>query len=430
MKTWIWPTARSLLASAVVFSLLLVYGRTRFYNDPGSVFFNSDYAFERRYCDYRQRQAEEFVKVETASTNSDSQRPGSLSTDISTTSKGGNNATICASFTTVRRRGTQYLDAAIGSALAGLSPQERLDVHFQVHFANSEPTIHPAFQQPWLDLLIDTAISYSTSVGARAKAHELEEAADWQAKSIFDYTYALSSCYDLGTPYVLMLEDDILLADSWLIRTLAALRSSEPTTGLAPHEWLYLRLFNQERSTGWSSRRIGANHEALISLGLILLILSLAIPLRRSYPTLRACLDKPTLAVVCLIAVPSLVVLFFQSGKASLLPPRPGLTIQNFGCCSQALLYPRDHVPGLLQYLRERERGQYDLMINDYAREQGLQRLSLYPVMVQHVGVESSLGTDRGEARSVWSAAFERLDAVRLEREHERMLEEVYGRTY
>ena len=47
-----------------------------------------------------------------------------------------------------------------------------------------------------------------------------------------------------------MLEGDVLLADSWLIRTVKALQEAEQKVGLTTREWLYLRLFNQERSTG------------------------------------------------------------------------------------------------------------------------------------------------------------------------------------
>ena len=147
--------------------------------------------------------------------------------------------------------------------------------------------------------------------------------------------------------------------------------------------------------------------------------------LRRAAPTLRPYLDNATLAVVCIVAIPSLVVLFYQAGKASLLPPRPGLVEQNFGCCSQALLYPREQIPGLVKSLREQETGQYDLMINQYATTEKLSRLSLYPVLAQHMGVESTRDIDATEAQAVWSAAFETLNPEKLMADHVKMVEEL-----
>jgi hypothetical protein len=121
------------------------------------------------------------------------------------------------------------------------------------------------------------------------------------------------------------------------------------------------------------------------------------------------------------------VVLFFQAGKASILPPTPGVFEQSYGCCSQALLYPRRQVPGLIAAMNEWGNGQVDLLVNEYARNSQLSRLSLYPVPVQHVGVNSVRGTRLDEAKAIFSMAFEKQDPVRLRSEHQQMLAEVYG---
>ena len=62
--------------------------------------------------------------------------------------------------TTVRRRGLQYIEDAVGSALAGLSAEEREDMHLSVFFANADPTTHPTFHQPWLRELVDSVEHY------------------------------------------------------------------------------------------------------------------------------------------------------------------------------------------------------------------------------------------------------------------------------
>ncbi|KAI9687399.1 MAG: hypothetical protein M1820_010468 [Bogoriella megaspora] len=387
-----WFAIRFLAVFSIVFGLLLAYGHTHFYRDPGSIFFNRDYAFERQYSNYRQRQAREFLKRYTSESNGTIPQFKDDHTGHLSASKAKANATICVNFVTVRRKGTQLVDDAIGSALAGLSHEEREDVHFTVFFANTEPTLHPTFQQSWLRQIVDSVYWYPAGSSERAKLKMLEGEGDWTTK----------------------------------MRTVKALRDADSITGLSPRDWLYLRLFNQERSTGWNSRRVGDNHEFWISLSLALIVLGVALALRHTVPTLRPFLDNSTLAVACIVVIPSLVVLFFQAGKASLLPPRPGIVEQNFGCCSQALLYPREQISGLIKSLHEQEAGQYDLMINEYAKTEALSRLSLYPAQVRHLGVESTRDTDPAEAQAVWSAAFETLSSETLKADHERMVEEIY----
>jgi len=193
-------------------------------------------------------------------------------------------------------------------------------------------------------------------------------------------------------------------------------RESEHTTPSisslpAPSDkWLYLRLFNQERSIGWSGTRPLSNNEPLLillispSVLLALLLLrrySRYLPLPLSYSRLlRSLLTPGVLAVISLLLIPTIIVLFFASGKASLVGHGAGVYDEPFGCCSQALVFNRARVPGLVGYLREnyaarpdlpsaarrKEVGKYDMMTRDYARGYGLTRWSLYPVVVQHVG--------------------------------------------
>lgn len=52
----------------------------------------------------------------------------------------------------------------------------------------------------------------------------------------------------------------------------------------------------------------------------------------------RAYVSAETLVAPALVLNPELVILFFQSGKATVLPPQPGVFAEAFGCCSQALI--------------------------------------------------------------------------------------------
>lgn len=202
---------------------------------------------------------------------------------------------------------------------------------------------------------------------------------------MYDYTYALQRCHDTGTPYIGVFEDDILMADGWLVRALLEL-GNLPSAGSGGDEWLLMRLFNQERSTGWASRQIGGNHEFWIILAMGLVVGCLAFLMHRQWRFTREYLNLEIVAVLTLFLIPALVVLFFQCGKASLLPPRAGVANEPFGRCSQAMIFPHDAIPGLQDFLRRKKAGQVDLLLNEYSQDAGLARLALYPVQAQHIG--------------------------------------------
>lgn len=198
---------------------------------------------------------------------------------------------------------------------------------------------------------------------------------------MFDYIYALEACAQTGTPYIGILEDDVLLADGWLVRALLGLRD----ISRLHKPWLYMRMFNQERSTGWSSRRIGSHNEHWIVLAVWAGGSGPVVLARRRWRAARTLLDPAALLVLAGVAVPALVVLFFQCGKASVWPPSRGVADEPFGCCSQVMVFPREQVASLVRFLGTR-RGQVDLLLNEWAEEASLARYALYPVMAQHMG--------------------------------------------
>lgn len=273
----------------------------------------------------------------------------------------------------------------LGSVLHGLTPEERADLHINVLIAETDPSTHSSWHQAWIPSAVDNMASYQVSAGEENRLRTLEETKAISEKGVYDYAYSLQQCYETGTPYIGIFEDDIILANGWLIRTLRALQQLP-----SPHEedggWLFMRLFNQERSTGWKHRNIGGNKEHWIVLGIGLAITALAL-LARSYSrSVREHLDLGTVLVVVLFLNPAAVVLFYQSGKASLMPPSPGVFAEGFGCCSQAMVFPRAQVPSLIEFLRQRRHGQVDLLLGTRAVKGGLTRYALYPVMAQHIG--------------------------------------------
>ncbi|KAK5725234.1 hypothetical protein LTR17_013103 [Elasticomyces elasticus] len=386
------------------------YGHIYFYRDPGSVFFDKTRAYEQRYSQYRKAEVEQFI---TGLEPHDGY------------GKAGPNATLCIGISSVKRQHSQYLKTTVGSLLHGLTAEERADLFVSVLIAETDPEKHPSWSQDaWMSKTVDDMHNYNVSAQEKQYLQGLEETASFSEKGIYDYVHVLRQCYETGTPYIGIFEDDIMLAKGWLIRTLLGVQQISSSD---PGQWLLMRLFNQERSTGWASRSIGGNNEHWISIAIGLCITVPVLLLRRQWPWARTHLNLGTLGVVALILNPVLVVSFFQSGKASLLPPSPGVFNEPFGCCSQAMIFPRTEVPSLMEYLQAKKQGQVDLLLNDLAREAGLTRYALYPVQAQHIGLDSSRMTEAQEAQAIWSMAYEDLDPVALERYHQRMTKKYYS---
>ncbi|KAF4501578.1 integral membrane [Fusarium agapanthi] len=240
----------------------------------------------------------------------------------------------------------------------------------------------------------------------------------YQEKGVFDYTYALERCYATGALYIGMFEDDIILAEGWFMRILQGLSEICDSSN-----WLFMRLFNQERSTGWSSREIGGNNEFLIILGIDIGTAASVWFVRRHWRGSRKYLDMETLAVTAFILVPGLIVLLYQSGKASLFPPSPGVFKEPFGCCSQAMIFPRAQVPLVIDSLKERKEEQIDLMLDEIASSNGLDRYALYPVLAHYIGIDSARKTAKDEAQAIWIMAFENHNPRTLKKEQNKLLE-------
>ena len=195
------------------------------------------------------------------------------------------------------------MQIAIGSFLEGLTPLERRDLFLTVHFADSDPSIHPTWNQSWLPTLVDATYFYNVSLPRLTQLRRLESTHNFKEKSIVDYTYAMEQCYAQGAPYIAMFEDDIIAADGWLSQTIAGVLDAEAMAKDAANNWLYMRLFNQERSTGWKSRNIGANNEHWISLGVDVAVIGTLLALRRRSRAAKSHLDHWTLAILGLVVV-------------------------------------------------------------------------------------------------------------------------------
>ncbi|KAI1776823.1 hypothetical protein F4818DRAFT_411910 [Hypoxylon cercidicola] len=446
------PGIRALLLLVTLVSLYAIYGCLYFYRDPLSIFFSEEHGFDRFYSATRQAEADEFIDAALANPVSIQQQLGMA----------GTHPQICAVFVTVGRdmEGRQYLDSAVGSFLANMSRAERETTHLKIFFADvPDPNSQHKSYAKFLEAgIADEIVSYPSTLPSQNKDRKIKELMEFakdrqnkhalERKTVYDYAYALDRCVKTTeAPYIALLEGDILLADGWAARTLINLKTIEtmmqdprrrnPERGRVEpgvsNTWLYLRLFNQERSFGWSGGTgFRSNNIHIISIAVSIPLFVVLLLVRRQLPRhLSRHIDRWTLLVVCGVAVPLFIWLFYASGKASLIGSPAGVREEFFGCCNQALVYNRAHAGALAEYMMkasERESpGRSDMLPKQFAWDHGLARVSAYPMLAQHSGRVSAIDTSNDEAKRVWSMAFEDLKPYKLAREHVRDVRTLFG---
>ena len=210
-------------------------------------------------------------------------------------------------------------------------------------------------------------------------------------------------------------------------QALRIIQSRSKQQGDQFRDWVYLRLFYTETSMQWDETDFWYHHLWLTMVLASLAGFSMARRVRHFVPSSRRILDNWSTAVICLVTIPAFTGLLFMIGKYSLFPPATVFILNKNGCCTQALLFPRPDIPGLVAYLTERGHGQTDAMIEDYADGNGKQRLATGKQLVQHVGLTSSRDNTFINSQSTWAFWFEAQDADVLRREYLALLKSPSG---
>ena len=124
--------------------------------------------------------------------------------------------------------------------------------------------------------------------------------------------------------------------------------------------------------------------------------------IRSLWGSSRRYLDVRAIVVICVVTVPAFTGLAFMIGKYNLFPMHGVVEMEKYGCCTQAMVFPRDQVPDLIEFLHERKSGQTDSLIEEYADQKKLRRYALAPPQVQHIGICSSRDNLEINTRSTW----------------------------
>lgn len=286
--------------------------------------------------------------------------------------------------------------------------------------ANIDPHSHQAFNEPWLHRLSDEVFTYdNVSSIDRARLVSKQTPQGHKEKALFDYSQMLRSCLGTNASYILVLEDDVLASSGWYSRMKAAVDDVKKRPQY--DETVYLRLFYNSRLHGWNSEFWP--YYLFWSIIFELCVVSMILFLRRK--TAASDLLTPFMvSAIAVVCAPLCIGFFFAAGRLTV----TGIHQMNdFGCCSQAFVFPRQQVPHLLEYFHNKKVGYRDELIEQYADSRGLTRWALTPSVFQHIGSRSSKwggpGSEKADkdglisTQRIWNYAFESWDAQALRQE-------------
>lgn len=167
------PAAKLLLTAGVVYFLVFQFCRIRYWRDPHSAFFSIDNVFEWKYSLLREHEARHFTGIYNAPSDEGLE-----------SARGGDSPWMCAALATVKRDKDDYFEASVGSLLGGLDPRERKALHLSIFFANTDPSLHPSWQQKWVDRVADSVSTYNVTEDEFRHLQDLEQTSNFYEKGV------------------------------------------------------------------------------------------------------------------------------------------------------------------------------------------------------------------------------------------------------
>ncbi|KAI1343290.1 hypothetical protein F5Y15DRAFT_229894 [Xylariaceae sp. FL0016] len=404
-----------LLGFLICYVLVALHLGSKCYRDPSSAFFRPEHARLLSYSSFRKAQAKEFG--DKAALQPPVKWENSTSPDI------------CIGVSSVSRHGFSYLKETLGSVLQGLADVERRRIYLVVFLAHSEQSLHEDYHQPWLVNMADSLPTYPQDAATIGLVQELEAEDSYDAharKQKIDYSVVLSECAKVQPGYVMTLEDDVIALDGWYHRLMNALEVAvRKTRELGRENFLYLRIFYDDRLLGWNAEE----WPTYVSWSIVAVVVPATVLalLRYRFARLRQVLTWTVVFIVCGICVPMLIGLFFASGHSCMMPKSPGVELMpRYGCCAQGLVFPQEQVVDhLIPMYRDTQdtHAAVDTFLEDWAERRDELRWAVTPVLIQHVGGKSTHGAGDQELGRLtddmpFDYPFELNDPDQLSQEH------------
>lgn len=404
-----------LITVAILYTIIAVSA-----HDPTSFFFSPGKGYAPHYSAIRRQQAEDFIQSYHDASSHEIIKSGHE-----------RNRKLCVGIPSFKREGASYLRDTVGSLLEGLTPEERQEIYLIVFIPHSNPNVHPEYNEAWLPGLVDLVLTYEFGDDQMQHIRNMEKKGGlYIEKALFDYRYLLSRCTEQFTPYIAMLEDDVIAMDGWYHRTMAAINEAEQQAAerRARADFLYLRLFYTEEFFGWNAEDWRTYLYSSFWVAAVPTAIILFVRCVRPTTKLSLTITTPRAMIAIYALTATSILIFFSMGRNTVLPMATGVAeMPEFGCCSQGFVFPHLKALALVDYFKDRRLGFTDVLTEDYANERGELRYAMTPSVIQHVGKKSSKIDDYGPqskwgrsvAEKIWSFAFERFDSKKLRVEHE-----------
>lgn len=164
--------SKILISSLFVWLLIFYYCRVTLWRDPHSAYFQDRHVYELDYSLHREREAWHFISQH----NSGIDPPDYV--------KSGSTPSVCIAMVTVRRDSDHYFEASVGSLLEGLDERERQALYLSILFADTDPRVHPSWDQKWVGRLVDSADSYNVTEGQLQHLQDLEKEKNFYEKGV------------------------------------------------------------------------------------------------------------------------------------------------------------------------------------------------------------------------------------------------------
>ncbi|RGP63985.1 alpha-1,3-mannosyl-glyco 4-beta-n-acetylglucosaminyltransferase c [Fusarium sporotrichioides] len=389
-------------------------GRLYTYYDPSSFFYDPQKAYETRYTDLREKEADHFLNIISHASANKNTNYTKSDIDLRDQDK-----RICIGIPSIRREREQFLPRTLASLVEGLDARERRLIRIVVLLADDDPTTHPAFNQRWLHHLADEVLLYgNASIPAAPDAYRYVQPFTSKGHETLlrndrvhrDYATLMADCRETGAQYFVLMEDDVIAARHWLGKLLDAVIYLERTDDA--EKWLYLRLFFSETYLGWNSEQWP---EYLVrSLCFYTIVLSLylviaAVDMRRRSHTFHFKSHSYNVLHLTLWTA-SFIILYFLTGRLTVDPYKEGIReMPNYGCCAQGLVIPRQHLLALENALHTASDDiAGDSLIEKFADDRALRKYAIVPSLLQHLGIKGSSDA-QGSKKGTWNFHFEKI---------------------
>ena len=221
-----------------------------------------------------------------------------------------------------------------------------------------------------------------------------------RGQEIADYTFCLNATYSFGSPYVLVLEDDVVPYKNifevlhYMLKQHNLRKPYQNIDGMTSRrQFSFLKLYYPERWQGYANeadRVIELISVGALGGGVIFSLFSLLIHIRRSNVSYKA-----TFFYYCIFSAITIFVAAMYGRQNVIDLRRISPVLFKFGstpaCCTPAMFYSSHIIPNLVTYLLQHSDINKDLAMYDFIVKSSIPGYLIEPNLFRHIGMYTSL---------------------------------------